>query len=316
MKKSLILILLMLFCLAVFAGCTQNNTDLRPGGQESKDRGEILEQETEETKDQLDATDLSPTPSANKKIHSVVLYFPDNDLMRTYRVKTEIAVGENEQIAKAALEAWIKGPDHKELTSLVPDNLIVEYVEASNGVAQVSFSKEVKDINLGSGGELMFAEQVAMIMQQFGYQQTQILVEGEKIEQLFGHLYTAEPFVADSPDRYLWIEEKDPREFVLQNVAFRIYEPAPGAEVKDKIVISGLARVFEASFSYELRDGDELLAKGFTTASEGAPAWGEFEIVIDLDNVSSSTATVFIYEVSAKDGSRVNELRIPVKIVK
>ena len=31
------------------------------------------------------------------------------------------------------------------------------------------------DVSLGSGGELMFAEQIAMIMQQFGYEQTQLL---------------------------------------------------------------------------------------------------------------------------------------------
>ncbi|NLZ93910.1 MAG: hypothetical protein GX922_07855 [Firmicutes bacterium] len=316
MKKLLTLILVMVLCLVFFAGCAQNQTGAQPEKQPQKEVADNSDQEVEQTEEPLDVTELSPTPSEDKETHSVVLYFPDHDLMCTYRIKTEIAVRKNEQVAKAALEAWIKGPDHKELTGLVPANLIVEYVEEVNGVAHVSFSKEVKDINLGSGGELMFAEQIAMIMQQFGYQQTQILVEGKKVEQLLGHLYVGEPIVADSPERFPWIDEKDPRDFVLQNVAFRIYEPAPGAEVKDKIVISGLARVFEASFSYEFKDGDVVFDKGFTTATEGAPGWGKFEIVIDIDNITSSTGTVFIYETSAKDGSRVNELRIPVKIVK
>ena len=220
-------------------------------------------------------------------------------------------------MAKAALERWINGPDHDELSGLIDSEVIIEYVKEIDGVAHVSFSKEIKDNNLGSSGELMFAEQLSMIMQQFGFDRTQILVEGRVGETLLGHLYTAEPFVASTPESYLWIDEKDSHgEVVLQNVAFQIFEPAPGSEVKDKIVIRGLARVNEGTILYEFEDGHFILDEGFTTASEGAPGWGEFEIIIELDDVVDYSGRVFLFEESAKDGSRINSLAIPVDVVK
>jgi hypothetical protein len=161
----------------------------------------------------------------------------------------------------------------------------------------------------------MFAEQVAMIMEQFGFDRTQILVEGRVVETLLGHLYIGDPIEADDPESYLWVDEKDSREIVLQNVAFRIYEPAPDTEVKDRIVVRGLARVYEATILYEFEDGHYILDEGFTTASEGAPEWGEFEIIIELDDATDYSGRVILFEESAKDGSRINELKIPVNVI-
>ncbi|KAB3530685.1 Gmad2 immunoglobulin-like domain-containing protein [Alkaliphilus serpentinus] len=108
----------------------------------------------------------------------------------------------------------------------------------------------------------------------------------------------------------------DLRKVVIKNDVFRIYQPAPGAEVKEKIVVKGLARIFEGTVLYEFEDGHNILDKGFTTATEGAPGWGEFEIVIQLDkDVANDSGSVILYEESAKDGSRRNELIIPVKII-
>ncbi|QNO14068.1 GerMN domain-containing protein [Alkalicella caledoniensis] len=257
---------------------------------------------------------LSPVPGEKDEKYEVVLYYPDNDLLGTYRLKKEVSVRREEDLPKAALQAWIDGPEHEELTGLIRSSLIIEYVENVDGVAHVSFSKEINNNSLGTNGELMFAEQVAMIMQQFGFERTQILVEGRKEELIQGSLYIGEPFVANDPESYLWVDEKAKGEFVLQNVAFRIFEPALNSEVKDQIVVRGLARVFEATIQYEFEDGHFLFDTGFVTASEGAPGWGEFEIVIDLDGLPSGTARVILYEESAKDGSRLHEIQIPVVI--
>ncbi|MDG5788532.1 Gmad2 immunoglobulin-like domain-containing protein [Evansella sp. AB-P1] len=300
------------------------NEDNQDEGGEQDSKGEN-DQEREEDANEpvnndngndktVDESNLSPTPEESMETHEVVLYFSDHDLMGTYRLKTEVEVRNKEELAKAALEAWINGSDHDELTSLIYSGVIIEYVEEVDGVAHVSFSKEIQESNLGSTGELMFAEQLAMIMEQFGYEQTQILVEGRVGESLLGHLYTGEPIVAKNPESYLWVEEIDSRDIVLQNVAFRIFEPAPNAEVKDQIVVRGLARTFEGTILYEFEDGHFILDEGFTTASEGAPGWGEFEIVIELDDHTNYHGRVFLFEESAKDGSRINELSIPVYV--
>lgn len=105
----------------------------------------------------------------------------------------------------------------------------------------------------------------------------------------------------------------DEPEIVLENEAFRVYEPAPNREVENEFTVRGQARVFEANVQYEFEDGHFILDEGFVTASEGAPEWGDFEITIRFDELSSDHGTVILYEESAKDGSRLHKLMIPVK---
>lgn len=288
MKKLIVFMMITLLSFAVLTACVNENTDPNPN-------------------------DISPRPEQETEIHKITLYFADNDLVAIYRIQDEINVRKGDSVAKAALEKWIKGPQHNDLSGLIHPDTILEYIEDIDGIAHVSFSRDIQRSNLGSSGELMLAEQIAMIMEQFGYSRTQILVEGEIKDTLLGSLYAGEPIIANSPDSYLWIHEKEENPFVLQNLAFRIYEPAPGTEVTDRVVIRGLARTFEATVQYELEDGHFILAEGFVTASEGAPGWGEFEIVIEFDKPTSDSGMVILFEESAKDGSRINEIKIPLK---
>ncbi len=317
-KKILALMILMFVSFAILSACAKGSD---PNALKQPDKEEINnpsegQSGKEEQEDLTGKDDLSPVPNQKNETKQVVLYFADKDLMNTYRIKKEVSIKKGDQVAKAALEAWINGPEHKELTGLIRSDVIVEYVEEVDGIANVSFSKEIQENNLGSSGELMFAEQIAMIMQQFGFDRTQILVKGRVGEALLGHLYTGDPIVAKDPESYKWVHEKASREFVLQNTAFRIYEPTPNTEVKDRIVIRGLARVYEGTILYEFEDGHYMLDEGFTTATAGAPEWGEFEIIIKLDKVANNSGRVILFEESAKDGSRINELQIPVKVTK
>ncbi len=318
-KKILAFIMIMLFSLTILSACSKDNTYPDATNQKSEEEintpSDQKEKEEEEILIAKNEQNLSPTPEEKDETHQVVLYFSDNDLIYTYRIKKEVNVRKGDQVAKAALEAWISGSEHEELTGLIDSEVIIEYVEEVDGIAQVSFSKDIHKSNLGSSGELMFAEQIAMIMQQFGFDQTQILLEGSIIETFFGSLYTGDPIVANDPESYLWVDEIKSREFVLQNVAFRIYEPTPNTDVKNRIVVKGLARVYEGTILYEFEDGHFILDSGFTTAAADASGWGEFEIIIELDDVADYSGRIFLFEESAKDGSRINELKIPVNVI-
>ncbi|MGB9662469.1 MAG: Gmad2 immunoglobulin-like domain-containing protein [Moorellaceae bacterium] len=69
-----------------------------------------------------------------------------------------------------------------------------------------------------------------------------------------------------------------------------------------KIVITGIARVFEATVNYELQDAQgEVLQQGYTMAASGAPDWGFFQL--ELNNCPPATAKIKIYQVSPQDGS-------------
>lgn len=77
--------------------------------------------------------------------------------------------------------------------------------------------------------------------------------------------------------------------------------------------VIGEARIFEATLSYEIEDGHILYLEGFETSEKGAPEWGLFRIDIDIPENSlptNGTLILNLFELSAKDGSRVNELPI------
>src|SRR5690606_27683343 len=69
----------------------------------------------------------------------------------------------------------------------------------------------------------------------------------------------------------------------------------------DQIYAAGLARVFEATVSYELQDArGEVLQEGCTMTASGGPDWGYFGRTVDDPLVDC--ATLVIYQASMKDG--------------
>ncbi|HZW69147.1 MAG TPA: Gmad2 immunoglobulin-like domain-containing protein [Pseudogracilibacillus sp.] len=105
-------------------------------------------------------------------------------------------------------------------------------------------------------------------------------------------------------------------EVVVDNEAFKVFEPAANASAQDELVIRGLARVFEATVQYSLEDGQDIIDSGFTTASQGGPEWGEFELVITIAGLETGDYQVVLYEASAEDNSPLHELIIPVHVIK
>lgn len=77
--------------------------------------------------------------------------------------------------------------------------------------------------------------------------------------------------------------------------------------------VAGEARAFEATVQYEVEDGHFILEKGYTTASQGGPEWGIFKIDIHVPAgklPNYGHLRLVLFEESAKDGSKLNELSI------
>lgn len=112
-----------------------------------------------------------------------------------------------------------------------------------------------------------------------------------------------------------WNENKKRVEIrdAYENNAFRIHE-ITGSD--GNYTITGEASVWEASFMYAVSDGHDYLVEDFTTASNGAPSWGEFSIDISIPEEQlpvNGTLSIEIWEESAKDGSRLHELSLPLE---
>lgn len=83
-----------------------------------------------------------------------------------------------------------------------------------------------------------------------------------------------------------------------------------------KYIISGEARVFEAVMNYAVEDGHNYLLEDSYMLSAGAPAWAPFAIELDIppeQQPVNGTLTFELFEYSAKDGSRINVLALPLE---
>ena len=95
-----------------------------------------------------------------------------------------------------------------------------------------------------------------------------------------------------------------------------VYSPTTGAAVSRDFTVSGLARVFEATVSWRVRDSAQrVVASGVTNASLGTSAlWGTYEIAVKLPQTAVGNVTLEVYEASAKDGSEVGLVRLPLAV--
>ncbi|TWD96396.1 immunoglobulin-like protein involved in spore germination [Neobacillus bataviensis] len=98
-----------------------------------------------------------------------------------------------------------------------------------------------------------------------------------------------------------------PEQKVYQN---NVFKDVVVTESEDKIVVTGKAQVFEGVFQYVLYDGEKMLIQNHYQ-TDGAPAWGEFELTFEKKLVSSNEVKLELFVFSAKDGSKENILEIP-----
>ena len=103
---------------------------------------------------------------------------------------------------------------------------------------------------------------------------------------------------------------EEPEEEIYHNEVFKDVVVTKNA---DTIIVTGKAQVFEGVFQYALYDGEKAVKEG-NYQTEGAPAWGEFEITFAKELVSTNTSKLELFVYSAKDGSKINTLEIPIAL--
>ena len=82
----------------------------------------------------------------------------------------------------------------------------------------------------------------------------------------------------------------------------------------NKFHVKGQAQVFEATINWSVEDGHYVIINGFTTATIGAPDWGDFDFTFEAKNAEQNSAlTLILFEESAKDGSQLYTLPISLE---
>ncbi len=98
--------------------------------------------------------------------------------------------------------------------------------------------------------------------------------------------------------------------FLDQMNPILITNPVEGSDSLP-LAVSGLANVFEAVVSYEVRDADgNVVEEGSTMATCGTGCWGGYSF--EVQYAFTGEETVRVFESSAKDGSPTDVVTVPI----
>ncbi|HSI98180.1 MAG TPA: Gmad2 immunoglobulin-like domain-containing protein [Gaiellaceae bacterium] len=197
-------------------------------------------------------------------------------------------VDETQAVARAALGELFRGPTEQEEAEL----------GLSNAILFSDDSAQVERLTV-SGGVATYSPPFTLSDQQALAQVVYTLTQFPTVDvvEIDGNTYTRADFESFTP-------------------AILVESPRFFEEVENPVRATGTANTFEATFQYELTDTDgRIVDEGFVTATSGSGERGTFDFTtseyeIPFDGVGA----LFVFELSAEDGSRTNLVEIPVRM--
>ena len=187
-------------------------------------------------------------------------------------------------VARAALNELLKGPTEEEaargLRSALPAGTTIASLElVPECVAEADLSRELDEAAKA---------QVVFTLTQFATV-CEVSVN------------------ADDPIKRAHLEDFTP--------SVLVESPVPGEAVTTPVRIDGTANTFEATFNVEIVDaGGKVLGKRFVTATSGSGTRGTFDAEVEFKATSDGPGELVVFELSAEDGSRTHEVRIPLQL--
>lgn len=117
----------------------------------------------------------------------VDLYFSDQEAMNLIPEKRVV---DTEDLYYNTLRELIAGPSEDSLLKTIPEGTEVEDIDLAEGQAEVSFNQALSERHWGgSSGELMTVYSIVNTLTQFDeIDEVKILIEGQEVESLVGHM--------------------------------------------------------------------------------------------------------------------------------
>ena len=238
----------------------------------------------------------SGSPTAPAATTTLRLYFlRDGELGVAERL-----VPHTSMPATASLVALLAGPKGGEsaagLDSAIPAGTRLLSLTIANGSARVDLSSEFAT----GDGETMgrrVAEVVYTMTRFPTVRSVQFLVNGATVDSLGG-------VPLGGPQQRADFRDLEPNIFVES--------PGVGADLSSPFTLAGTARVFEGTFLARLVDSSgRRIVEVVVTASRGAPGRGRFTRQVAF-STSAKAGTLIAFDQSMEDGSRQDEVKIPV----
>jgi hypothetical protein len=236
------------------------------------------------------AASPSPSPAPSRQVErlsvrrTVYYLHDDGNGPRLYR--EEHARPATTAVVRDAVTAMLtERPQDGDYTSVWPRSTTVRGARITGTTAYVDLSADARRGNGGAEAEEMSLQQLVhtVVAAAPAVKSVQLLVGGEVVPDLWGHVDTRRPIAQGKPYEVLgpvW---------VLTSGAV----PQGGR-------FGGEATVFEATVSWELRQGGQVVKRGFTNATTGAPGRGTWSAKAD---VPPGSYVLRAFESSAEDGS-------------
>ncbi len=215
----------------------------------------------------------------------------------------ERRVPRTKAVAATAMRELCEGPTATERTAgldtAIPAGTQPDSISISDGVALVDLSPHFA---AGDGSQSMMARfaQVVYTLTQFpSIKAVSFSLNGSPVSTLGDEGLAVAP-----PQRRADWADFEPAIFVEN--------PGAGATLGSPFVLTGTASVFEGSFTAELRDDSgRRIVRSTVQASRGGPERGDFRKTVAF-TTSAPSGLLIVYTRSMEDGSRQNEVRIPV----
>lgn len=208
--------------------------------------------------------------------------------------------------ARTAMAQLLGGPNLSEkkmgLSSEIPKGTKLLGLSISNGTATVNLSKKFES----GGGTLSMTlriSQVVNTLTQFkGVNKVAFKIEGKSVESIGGEGIMVSPPV-DRAD----YEDTLP--------AIMLESPLPKSTIGNPVRIRGTANTFEASFIVRITDAaGKIVAEKPVMATSGMGTRGTFNELIKYKAPKHGRGSITVFEPSAKDGSEINKVTIPVNL--
>jgi len=215
-------------------------------------------------------------------------------------------VPETAAIARAAMEQLLAGPTAAEdgwgLSTEVPEGTRLLGLTIEGGTARVDLSGEF-DSGGGTLSMTMRLAQVVYTLTQFPSVERVVLLMDGQVVDVFG----GEGIMIDEP------QVRANYEYALP--AIFVESPTPGETVGNPVRVWGTANTFEAAFMVRITGADgSTIVDVPAMATSGTGTRGTFDVVVPYPLAAGGSGTVVVYEQSAKDGSDIHVVEIPVTL--
>ncbi len=231
----------------------------------------------------------SPTPTQSRKVTFQVWFIRHGMLFETKRTEPFSA-----GVAQIALDTMFQGPSDVEsradVWTATPAGANGDITELSKGIATVEMSDAFYD-GASSTVRLRQAQAVYTLTQ---YSTIRSVRFGMTDGSVRPKVWTGADFKDLLP-------------------AIVVENPLIGSKLSSPVTVSGTANVFEATVSLRiLGENGKEIARTFTTATCGTGCRGNYSVSVRFTVDHRQQGTIEVFESSAKDGSPINVVDIPV----